>query len=178
VYELRKTVGDVLRSIDERPGIRVLLDGGACGGNGGQIRFYGEKPPGHHTYLAAVDAALVQNGEIRVVVEIEHSDIRPLYLCGKVLATAISQYGKYGDELLPISEKLLFLQVFAKRVEDEEWSKLSQCRYLENQISQGLRKYMEGRLKCSFHFGTIEEFLSDPRHQEPLRQEILQHLGS
>jgi hypothetical protein len=95
-----------------------------------------------------------------------------------VLATAISQYVKYEDELFPISEKLLFLQVFAKRVEDVEWPKLSQCRYLESQILQGLRKCGDGRLKYSFHFGTTEEFLSDPVHQEPLRREIVDHLSS
>ena len=69
--------------------MQVLLDS-ACGGEGKQLRLYGGEMAGGDSFLAAVDAALVVNGEIRVVIEIEFSNVRSLYLCGKVFATALS----------------------------------------------------------------------------------------
>jgi hypothetical protein len=88
-----KAVGDVLRSIEypgTEPGTELLLDA-ACGGKGSQIRLYGHELGGRRSSLAYIDAALVVNGEIKVVVEIEYSNVRPLYLCGKVFATALEQ---------------------------------------------------------------------------------------
>jgi hypothetical protein len=129
------------------------------------------------TSFTSNEVKLLLDGEIRVIVEVENSDIRPLYLCGKVLATAVSQYAKYGGKEIPISDKLLFLQVFRKTSDDEDWSKLARCRYLQSQMLSGWHKCTDGRLKYSFHFGTTEEFVSDPTHQEPLRQEIIAHLS-
>jgi hypothetical protein len=57
--------------------MQVLLDS-ACGGEGKQLRLYGGEMAGGDSFLAAVDAAPVVNGEIRVI-EIEFSNVRSLY---------------------------------------------------------------------------------------------------
>jgi hypothetical protein len=53
-----------------------------------------------------VDAAIILNGEIKIVIEIEESNIRPLHLCGKALATAVSRYysGQHGR--VPLSRAM------------------------------------------------------------------------
>ena len=76
MYELHKAIGQVLHSIDY-PDMQVLLDS-ACGGEGKQLRLYGGEMAGGDSFLAAVDAAPVVNGEIRVI-EIEFSNVRSLY---------------------------------------------------------------------------------------------------
>jgi hypothetical protein len=83
---LHVAIGNILRSA-ELPNAEVLLDS-ACGGKE-HILFYGKEPPGHSTCLVSVDAAIILNGEIKIVIEIEESNIRPLHLCGKALATAV-----------------------------------------------------------------------------------------
>jgi hypothetical protein len=85
---LHEAIGNIVRSA-ALPNAEVLLDP-ACGGNE-QIRFYGEEPPGDKTCIVWVDAAVILNGEIKIAIEIEESNIRPLYLCGKVLATVVSR---------------------------------------------------------------------------------------
>jgi hypothetical protein len=76
MHPLHKAVGEVLRSL-EGPNVRVLLDS-ACGGGGQQIRWFGYEPVGNKSCLAWVDAAIVVNGEIQVVLEIDESNVRPL----------------------------------------------------------------------------------------------------
>jgi hypothetical protein len=100
MHELHKVVGDVLRSI-EYPGMHVLLDS-ACGGVGRHIRLYGDEQIGSGSCLVWVDAAIVVNDEIRVLVEIEFSNIRPLYLCGKVFASALCNYYSRGKKPLTL----------------------------------------------------------------------------
>jgi hypothetical protein len=174
MFEFHQAVGDILLSIGQS-GVQVLLDS-ACGGTRGAIEFYWDGPPCPSTRLVQPDAILIRGGEIRVVVEIEYSDLRPLYLCGKILATAISRYARYDKRLFPISDSLLFLQVFIKLTEDEEWSKFQQFRYLEAAITQGLQKCRDGQLKYSLHYGTTDEFLLGHNHQDVLRGGILGHL--
>jgi len=76
---LHVAIGNILRSA-ELPNAEVILDK-ACGGDE-HIRFYGKEPPGNKTSIVQVDAAIILNGEIKIVIEIEQSDLRPLYLCG------------------------------------------------------------------------------------------------
>jgi hypothetical protein len=152
---LHIAIGNILRST-KLPNTDVLLDS-ACGGNE-HIRFYGKEPPGRNTCMVWVDAAIILNGKIKIVVEIEESNIRPLHLCGKVLATAVSQYysGQHGH--VPLSSSLMFIQVFIKQSEREDWSKLDQCRYLAAEFEKLFAK-SESRVACySPHFGTVEEF--------------------
>lgn len=173
MHELHFAIGELLKNI-KLPQTQVLLDG-ACGGHR-HIRLYGEEPPTGGTCLVWVDAAIVLAGEIRIVLEIEESNIRPLNFCGKFLATALSHYhnGPYGR--FPIASEVLFIQIFEKRQNSEGWSKYKQCLYLEREIKERILTGQTRIKDYSFHYGTVEEFRS-PEHREALLNEIFDFLA-
>jgi hypothetical protein len=105
MHPLHIAIGDSLRSI-ERPDTEVWLDA-ACGGQGCQIRLYSSEPVAASSCLAWVDAAIVVDGEIKIVLEIEESNVRPLYLCGKVFATSVGRIFLFG----PLPTVLLLVSI-------------------------------------------------------------------
>src|SRR5215469_11576704 len=174
MHPLHKAVGDVLRSL-EGPNVRVLLDS-ACGGEGQQIRLFGYEPVGNNSCLAWVDAAVVVNGEIQVVLEIDESNVRPLYLCGKVFATALCNYSSRRGQRTPLAASLLFVQVIGTP-KNEKSAKLRQCDYLERTINSIFETLDHRVHRYSFHHGTPEGF-SKGDDGRTLCQEILTFLTS
>jgi hypothetical protein len=168
MHPLHQAIGDVLRSI-ERPGIQVLLDA-ACGGKGQQIRLFGDEPVGNSSCLAWVDAAIIINGEITVVLEIEESNVRPLYLCGKVFATALCNYSSRGGHRVPMAPSMLFIQVI-RSPKSIKSAKLKQCEYLEKTINQIFRMLDHRVHSYSFHYGLPDSFQRGS-DGEVLRSEI------
>jgi hypothetical protein len=169
MHPLHTAIGDILRSI-ERPDVEVWLDA-ACGGKGRQIRLYGLEPVAASSCLAWVDAAIVVHGEIKIVLEIEESNVRPLYLCGKVFATALCSYSSRGGHRTPMSESMLFVQVI-KASKNASSAKLKQCEYLEATINEIFKK-LENRVDSySFHYGLAENFTNGNDAHE-LRKELL-----
>src|SRR5450432_2399155 len=125
-HPLHLAVGNILRIL-ETPEILVLLDE-ACGGNRGTEVYGAEK-----VCLAYVDAAIAVDGEIKVVLEIEESNDRPVALCGKVTAVAMSKWCIHGGIKYSLSQSLFFVQMFLEKP-GKERSKHAQCLYLEAEI--------------------------------------------
>jgi hypothetical protein len=183
MYEQHKAVGEVLRSI-EYPNTEVLLDA-ACGGKGAQIRLYGDELAGRNSSLAYIDAALVVNGEIKVVVEIEYSTVRPLYLCGKVFATALSSYHSREKVRIPLADEMMFVQVIQFLEEQSErqprkrakrTSRLPQCVYLEREINRLLQDTRSRIRRYVFHYASSGSFDIGGNDAQALKKEILDFL--
>jgi hypothetical protein len=176
MHPLHEAVGDILRSVEiERPELRMLLDN-ACGGKGQQIRLFGDEPVGNSSCLAWVDAAIVFNDEIKVVIEIEETNVRPLYLCGKVFATALCNYSSRNGTRTPLAASMLFIQVIKepeRKVGAKPRAKVLQCEYLQKTINEIFRK-LENRIHLySFHHGLAESFAPDAEGATELRDEIV-----
>jgi hypothetical protein len=187
MYELQRAVGTVLRSI-EYPDIEVLLDS-ACGGEGTQLRLYGGEIAGGDSFLASVDAALVVNGEIKVVIGIEFSNVRSLYLCGKVFATALSNYHSRRKLRIPLADKMMFIQVIQHPDgQPQIWSEVAgkrkakrtfrvpQYAYLEREINRLLQDTKSRIRRYVFHYGFSESFVLDGSDAKALKKEILDFL--
>jgi hypothetical protein len=173
---LHEAIGRVLIELEARiPGSQVILSD-HCGGRE-QIRLYGGDQPDAPCIVYA-DAAVVIRDEIKVVIEVEESNLRPLHLCGKVLGTAVSTYHRGRRGRIPLSDSLLFIQIFVKESEDEAWSKLAQCHYLENKIRECLPPNVNRIKGYYFHYGTAEEYNSDRSHGRELLDEICGFFGS
>lgn len=172
MHELHKAVGDALRSIDY-PGMQVLLDS-ACGGVGRHIRLYGDEQIGSGSCLVWVDAALVVNDEIRVLVEIEFSNVRPLYLCGKVFASTLCNYYSRRKQTIDLADSVIFVQMIQQFTSE---SKRQQCEYLVKEINLVLES-LESRVRpYVFHYGPHESFAVGKSDADDLRNEILNFLA-
>ena len=174
MYELHTAVGDFLRN-SAFPGAEILLDQ-ACGGPG-QIRLYGDDVQGEARCMTYADAAILFAGEVKVIIEMDYSNVRPNAICGKLLSTAISAYYKSGPQRVPFSDSMLFVQVIQHATGDSQTHKVQQCRYLESEINR-LLKAARSRIACySIHYGKPEDFTADGSHGESLRTELSSFLG-
>jgi hypothetical protein len=189
MYELHRAVGTVLRSI-EYPNIEVLLDS-ACGGEGKRLRLYGggggETAEGD-SLLASVDAALIVNGEIGVLIDIQLPDVRAIYLCAKVFATALSNYHSRKPRI-PLAERVMFIQVIQYPNEEPQiWSETAARRkargtyrppgyaHLEREISRLLRDTKSRVWRYVFHCGFSRSFDLQGSDAKALKKEILDFL--
>jgi hypothetical protein len=172
MHDLHVAVGDILRTL-ESPNVRVLLDK-ACGGGKPLLNFYGTGD----VCLTQVDAAIVVNEQVKAVIEIEETDIRPLVLCGKIMITVVSKYCVWNQNKFPLSASVFFIQIFKKKNEDKDWSKYDQCRYLENEILKCLQPGQSRIARYAFHFGTADEYRTDGSHGQELLQEIQAFLNA
>ncbi|GBU25357.1 hypothetical protein R83H12_02000 [Fibrobacteria bacterium R8-3-H12] len=93
-HPLHKAVGDILEEFAKNNNLETRLDR-ACGGTKNVPLFSGAKA--NATRLCCVDAMLLKNKEITVVIEIEESNIKPTQICGKYLTTALSTEYNYKD---------------------------------------------------------------------------------
>ena len=123
-----------------------------------------------------MDAAIVVGGQIKVVVEIEETNVRPLYLCGKVFATALCHYSSRNRKRTDLADSMLFIQVI-KEPEPENGAKptakVRQCEYLEKTINEIFKKLGNRVHLYSFHHGLSESFAPGTTGAAELRQQIV-----
>ena len=103
-HPLHDKLGNELKQI---PG--VILDT-ACGGNHALPLFCDEKKCAE-TEFCDVDALIVKDGKVKVIIEIEEADIKPNQICGKILTSALSKYYSYKNEKYYFDESVSFIQV-------------------------------------------------------------------
>ena len=109
-HELHISVGNL---IEENLGKNArLVRDQACGGNQ-QIPLFCSDEKSNKTKYCNVDLLVIQDGKIRVLVEIEESDVKPTQICGKFLTSALARYYIHDTEENPIGmhESVKFIQV-------------------------------------------------------------------
>ena len=114
-----------------------LVKDTACGGNQ-NIPLFCSKEKSNATLFCDVDLLMIKDGTIRIIVEIDASDVRPNQVCGKFLTSALTQYYIHESENdLPIGmhDSVIFIQILDKsNLKAEETSKFKQWENLEKSI--------------------------------------------
>jgi len=75
--------------------------------------MYAQRAKHVQTKYCNVDLLVIQDGKVRVIVEIEESDVKPTQVCGKFLTSALARYYIHETEENPIGmhESVTFIQV-------------------------------------------------------------------
>jgi len=111
LHELHVKIGDL---IDDSLGKHSqLVRDQDCGGKQ-QIPLFCSEEKSNKTKYCNVDLLVIQDGKIRVIVEIEESDVKPTQICGKFLTSALARYYIHETEdNLPIGmhDSVTFIQV-------------------------------------------------------------------
>lgn len=87
-HPLHKVVGDLLKEFAEKNNYEAIR-APECGGDK-NIPLFREKKSNDQE-MCNVDAILLKDNKVVVVIEIEESNIKPTHICGKYLATALSK---------------------------------------------------------------------------------------
>jgi hypothetical protein len=112
-HPLHKAIGSLLSQLSSS-NIEVILDE-ACGGEQ-QISLFVGSTKERRNRLCKVDAMIIQNGKVRIIIEIEESGFIPTKICGKYLTSALSTnylWQNTAKELSP--DSILFLQIVAEK---------------------------------------------------------------
>ncbi len=112
----------------------------ACGGNQ-RIPLFLSKEKSRKTELCNVDLLVLKDNKVRLIVEIEESDVKPTQVCGKFLCSALSRYYIHeaeGDNPVEMDKDVVFLQVVCTSGLKRGNSKIEQWRRLESSIRETL----------------------------------------
>ena len=111
LHELHVAIGDLIE--DSLGESAQLVRDQACGGNQ-QIPLFCSDKKSRRTEYCNVDLLVIQDGKIRVIVEIEESDVKPTQICGKFLTSALARYYIHeteGNVPIGMHDSVAFIQV-------------------------------------------------------------------
>jgi hypothetical protein len=173
-HPLHQIIGDALTvKFGDQLDTVVLLDR-ACGGIE-HVQLFCSEPLTCASRLCKVDAAIAHCGEVKVVIEIEESNITPVQLGGKVFAPSLCRLCKGRSGVFPVGADLLFVQIIDVERLPGNSTKLDQCRMLLQIVPSGLST-TERRLRYAIHYGSVEMF-RDCSEQSVLLDDIAEHLS-
>lgn len=165
MHPLHITIGRIILGGD-LPGCQVIL-GKDCGGDQ-YVQLFCDGRAEFATRLCSVDAIIIRDGKVVVIIEVEESDMRPVVLCGKVLVSALAVNFNHQGTCYPIAADASFVQVIDTRKLKPNSSKLAQCWHLAELIRSNLQNHDRKMAYDIFH-GDIAEF-ERPEAQRELQE--------
>jgi hypothetical protein len=166
---LHKLIGSIVKRMEDAT-TTVLLDKRDCGGEH-YIRLYCDAKAAHASWLCEVDAAIVINREVKVIIEIDTTD-KPAHLCGKLFASTLAIQAKAGKKSFQMADSVSFIQVLAKPKNDKT-SKDRQWSYLQIKFQKNLDEASEGKIR---HYQIFYEKESGDFDRIESQQELIEHI--
>lgn len=156
-HPLHKAIG---RCIENNFPTCEIIIGQDCGGKQ-KIPLFCAEEKSYETQYCQVDTLILKNNLIRVIIEIEESDIIPTQICGKFLTTALSSF--YIHELennfpIRMSESTLFIQILDKSKLSDKTSKIKQGEQIEKSIMKILPIKGSKIKKYKLFYGDVSDF--------------------
>lgn len=163
-HPLHKIIGRYMDEVNF-PSCVVLKDP-ACGGQQ-HLPLFISQEKSRKTEYCNVDLLILKNNQVRVIIEVEESDVKPTQICGKFLTSALSSYfihEKYNNDPIAIVDAL-FIQILDTTVLKAATSKIEQWRNLESSIQSLLPLRKSAITKYRLFWGDSKEFLKTNTEQ-------------
>jgi len=165
-HPLHKEIGGILKTLEiDVPGCTVILDE-ACGGSQHIQYLFPGCARSNASRACNGDALVLMNGDRRIEVEVEESDLRPINFMGKAMASRGCQYIDGGKAYQPDERGITVVHI----VNTNKPEKISQLRFVEPAVQKILDASGQNFVYVIF-YGTVEDF-----RQEEHRQELLEYL--
>jgi hypothetical protein len=162
MHLLHIVIGKIILAA-ELTGCEPIL-GKDCGGYQ-NIQLFCDSRAGMATRFSSVDAVVLKDGQVKIIIEIEESDIRPVALSGKLFVSAHTSHFIRRGKRYPIAPRASFIQVIDTRKLSPYSSKLAQCRNLIELMRNTL--LASGRnIEYDIFHGDIAEFERPEAQQE------------
>ena len=157
-HPLHKAVADCINS-KEFFNCKIIISQD-CGGEQKIPLFCSEEKSFENQYCQ-VDMLILKDNLIRVIIEIEESDILPTQICGKFLASALSS--SYIHEFennysIRMSEFTLFIQILDESKLTDKTSKIKQGEQIEKSIMKILPIKGSKITKYKLFYGDVSDF--------------------
>jgi hypothetical protein len=135
IHPLHRTIADKIESI--LPPHSLIRDE-ACGGSQ-RIPLFNTAQKSRKTEYCNVDLLVLKGNRIKMIVEIEESNVKPTQICGKFLTSALANYYVHTSEKnepIGMDDSVAFIQIVdTSKLVKEKTSKPMQWKVLEESIS-------------------------------------------
>ena len=150
----------IAKCLEDKLSSCEIIIGEDCGGNQ-KIPLYCTEEKSHETQYCQVDILILENNQIRVIIEIEESDIIPTQICGKFLTTALSSYYIHeckNNIAIEMSHSTLFIQILDNSKLSDRTSKIDQGEQIEKSIKNILPVKGSKIKKYRLFYGNKSDF--------------------
>jgi len=157
-HPLHKAVGECIDS-HKFPNCKIIKDP-ACGGQQ-NVPLFCSKDKANKTEYCNVDLLILKDDKIRVIIEIEETDITPTRICGKFLTSALSSYFIHESENnipLGMGNSVSFIQILNTSRLKEGTAKPNQWGNLEESIMKALPIKGSKITKYKLMHGSVSDF--------------------
>lgn len=128
------------------------------------------------TRFCDVDILVVKDKEIKAVIEIEESNVKPNHIMGKYLASALSTHGKCEGNTYSMKESTIFIQIIDSNILPFGSVKPSQWDNIEEEISKVALKLDGIKSKYFLIYGNEKDFNPLGKAREKL-ESCFKHLS-
>ncbi|MFC2142158.1 hypothetical protein ACFLR7_04415 [Acidobacteriota bacterium] len=155
-HEFHKLIGKAFNELELPDKRFVILKDRACDENGHDLplfylseseerQYKNIKLKGHK--FTEVDLLILKDNEIKVIVEIEESNMKPNHLFGKYMAAAMSSFyiyrpGQSKENKCKMADKVQFIQILDSTRTKERSQKFEQW----GQVEEAVQKLAETKL--------------------------------
>lgn len=177
MHDLHKEIGDI---ISERLGSKCeILKDPACARSGEiaqNIPLFMGQDKGRESQLCKVDMIIIKDTEIKAIIEIEESNVKPMQILGKYLTSVFADsfiHDVYKDKIIRKSDGALFLQILNSKTCLKSGSKKTeQWDIIKNKLMKWSKSAGCG-LDYDLLYGTCGDFKSGKKSGEKLISKLI-----
>ena len=133
---LHKKIGDIISYLLKDSKGFILLKDQACGGNQ-HIPLFCTPVKSRETEYCNVDLMVLKGNKIKVILEIEESNVKPTQVCGKFLTSALSHYFVHesqSNKPVEMDSSVTLIQIVDSSKLDVKTKKIKQWNLIEKSI--------------------------------------------
>lgn len=174
-HPLHLIIGNLANEIVKSRGqYKVVRDSACIEKNGHNLPLFYKREKSAATNFTNVDILILDENKktIKVIIEIEESNVKPLHIFGKVFAAASCSHYFYGKDEYEMDDKILFVQVLLSDLNSKS-KKPEQWMYVENSIKNILPVQRNKFQNYKLLFGDTESFQKGGKKEEELVSSIL-----
>lgn len=188
-HSFHRLIGDIISENITGEDIRILKDP-ACEPEGHVLPLYysNRKENGDSEKLknrrerifTNVDLLILKENKIKVIIEIEESNVKPIHIFGKFFAAAFSSYYFHpleGEGKIEMADSVLFIQILdTSNLKEGKTAKIEQWENIKKSIQRISPIEKSNIDQYKIFYGDEAEFGKKAKRREELVQYIKQNL--
>ena len=164
-HPLHETIGNIFRKTKWLKSNEYKTVFEEATGEKQRIPLFTSENKSRITWMCNPDLLVIKNGKVKIIVEIEESNLGPTQVCGKFLTSALcTHYFHHSEEDGIEMENPLFIQIMGTKKLSENTSKYYQWTNIQEKIQGLLPNNNIPIQKYALLYGTSEEF-NDPDNE-------------